>query len=299
MSTFNGESYLQEQLDSLYQQTHSDWSIYSSDDGSSDRTLEILRQNQLSLGSERLSIRNGPARGFSSNFLSLLRAGDIDAQYFAFCDQDDLWNPDKLENALNWLSSVPQNVPALFCSRTRLINESGYPMGFSPLFRRPPSFSNALVQSIAGGNTMVMNVAARNLMARTPQDMSVASHDWWAYLLVTGCGGAVFYESTPQVDYRQHGQNLMGSNTRLRDRIARLIKMFDGTFRDWNSANITALESFEQELTALNRTSLDVFRHARGGSLGCRLAGLRRAGIHRQSMVENLGLTAAILINRV
>lgn len=299
MSTFNGESFLQEQLDSLYQQTHTNWTIHASDDGSSDGTLDVLRQNRQRTGVERLSVRQGPARGFSENFLSLLRADDISAQYFAFCDQDDIWAPRKLEYALKWLSSVPEATPALYCSRTRLVDESSNPIGFSPLFRRPPSFSNALVQSIAGGNTMVMNEAARKLLGRTPPHTTIISHDWWAYLLVTGCGGAVFYESTPQVDYRQHGQNLMGSNTRLRDRLARLNKMFDGTFKAWNSANIEALASFENELTPSSQASLLTFRNARGACLRSRLAGFRRAGVHRQSTLENVGLTAAMLINRV
>nr|WP_275590850.1 glycosyltransferase family 2 protein [Pseudomonas sp. DP-17] len=299
MSTYNGASFLREQLDSLISQTHRDWVIFASDDGSCDATLTILSEYQLKLGQDRLAIFPGPRKGFSANFLSLLKRPELVADYYAYCDQDDVWNTHKLEYALQWLASSSPATPALFCSRTRLVDESGIPIGFSPLFRRPPSFRNALVQSIAGGNTMVMNRAAKELLAKTPPNTIIVSHDWWAYLLVTGCGGTVYYEGTPQVDYRQHGRNLMGSNTRLRDRFARMNKMFNGTFKAWNSANIEALMSLQSELTPSSLSSLIAFRNARGTSFISRIVGLRRAGVHRQSKIEDIALTAAMLINRV
>lgn len=299
LSTYNGEPYLQEQLDSLYQQQHRNWTIHVSDDGSQDRTLEIVRDNQARIGADRLTLRNGPRQGFSANFLSLLRAEEIQAPYFAFCDQDDLWNPEKLSNALTWLTSVPMSVPALYCSRTRLIDSAGQPIGFSPPFQRPPSFANALVQSIAGGNTMVMNQAARNLLALTPPRIPIVSHDWWAYLLVSGCGGRILYEPLPQVDYRQHGSNLMGSNRSLRERLQRLSKMFNGTFRKWTGDNLQALESFENKLTSDSRERLVAFRKARTAHAISRLMGFHRAGIHRQSLLDNIGLATAALLNRI
>ena len=85
----------------------------------------------------------------------------------------------------------------------------------SPLFRRPPSFRNALVQSLAGGNTMVLNRPARDLVALASRRARFVSHDWWAYLLVTGAGGAVHYSAKPLVRYRQHAHNLVGANTSL------------------------------------------------------------------------------------
>lgn len=297
LSTYNGELYLQEQLDSLYRQQHQDWTIHVSDDGSEDRTIEIVRLNQEQIGNDRLTLCSGPKQGFSANILSLLRAKEIQAPYFAFCDQDDLWNPDKLTNAVVWLASVPASVPALYCSRTRLIDDAGKPIGFSPPFQRPPTFANALVQSIAGGNTMVMNQAARNLLASTPGQFKIVSHDWWAYLLISGCGGQIHYEIHPQVDYRQHGNNLMGSNTGLGDRLQRVSKMFDGTFRRWTGANLQALESFENQLTNDSHQRLAAFRKGRNASGVSRLREFHRAGIHRQSLLDNVGLATAALLN--
>ena len=107
------------------------------------------------------------------------------------------------------------SLPLLFCSRTLTITESGTPVGMSPLFRRTPSFRNALVQSLAGGNTMVLNRAARDIVALASRRARFVSHDWWAYLLVTGAGGVVHYSAKPLVRYRQHAQNLVGANTSL------------------------------------------------------------------------------------
>lgn len=299
LSTYNGASFLARQLDSLLAQSHQNWTIYASDDGSSDLTLKILENYRQRLGADRLKIFSGPRLGFAQNFLSLLRRKSIQAPYFAFCDQDDVWHAEKLSNALSRLNAVLDPRPALYCSRTRLIDETGHPIGFSPLFLRSPSFENALVQSIAGGNTMVMNQTARQLLASTSVKASIISHDWWAYLLVSGCGGHVLYESCPQIDYRQHDANLMGSNRHLKHRIQRFFKMFDGTFRLWNSENLHALEPFENLLTTTNRERLNAFRKARSESALNRLAGFRKAGIYRQALLENLVLTVAALFNRI
>ncbi len=91
-------------------------------------------------------------------------------------------------------------------SRTRLIDAAGQPCGFAPRFKKAASFSNALVQSIAGANTMLFNSATKRLLERAgPHD--VVSHDWWTYQLVTGAGGILHYDAEPSLDYRQHQRN--------------------------------------------------------------------------------------------
>lgn len=299
MSTFNGEAFLAEQLDSLIAQTHPHWTIYASDDGSCDATLNILQDYRSRLGEERLVIVQGPHQGFAANFLSLLRRDDLRSRYFAFCDQDDCWNPDHLERGIAWLQSVANDLPALYCSRTRLIDVRGNSIGLSPLFCRPPSFENALVQSIAGGNTMLFNDATRELLRQTPSDEHIISHDWWAYLLVTGCGGVVTYESEPTVGYRQHEKNLVGSNAGVLERATRVRKMFQGTFRSWMDANLHALAHFRNRLTPRNRQTLQLFEEARAAGLARRLQLIRQSGVHRQSLSGTLGLAAAAILQRI
>ncbi|MCY1400449.1 Glycosyl transferase family 2 [compost metagenome] len=299
LSTYNGAAFLAEQLDSLVQQTHKQWTIYASDDGSSDATLDILCSYRDRLGCDRLVILNGPRHGFAANFLSLLRCGQIQAPYFAFCDQDDLWTSERLEVGINWMRAVPTEMPALFCSRTQLIDEHGVPIGYSPLFSKPPCFENALVQSIAGGNTMLLNGAARDLLRQTPDDAHIISHDWWAYILVSGCGGAVAYNKEPTIRYRQHGNNIIGSNSSFQDRLVRIRKMLGGTFRDWNDANLKAISYFRNRLTRENRKTLELFEQSRRAGLPTRLRLIHQSGVHRQTLPGTLGLAAAAVLQRL
>ncbi|MBD9515417.1 glycosyltransferase family 2 protein [Pseudomonas sp. PDM22] len=298
MSTYNGESFLGQQLDSLIAQSHPNWVIFASDDGSSDSTLAILAEYQTRLG-DRLVITTGPGRGFAANFLSLLRNRALTQPYIAFCDQDDLWDPERLRMGLQWVRGVPDEQPALFCSRTRLIDQEGHTIGFSPLFERPPCFENALVQSIAGGNTMLLNRAAQRLLAQTPEQQYIVSHDWWAYLLISGCGGAVEYCATPTVGYRQHPHNLVGSNSSLQERLIRVRKLFTGTFRAWMSANIKALTTFRDRLTPENQRALALFEQSRHTDLSQRLTLIRQSGVHRQTLLGTVGLAAAAIFQRV
>jgi glycosyltransferase involved in cell wall biosynthesis len=108
MCTMQGQHFLAEQLNSIATQTHPRWAIWASDDGSDDHTHAILEYYQSHWGEDRISIHAGPAEGSTANFLSLTCRADIDADYFAYADQDDVWESDKLERAVNWLKTVPE-----------------------------------------------------------------------------------------------------------------------------------------------------------------------------------------------
>ncbi|WP_411959325.1 glycosyltransferase family 2 protein [Pseudomonas sp. s4] len=299
LSTYNGEEFLNEQLDSLAQQTHKNWTIYASDDGSNDSTTRILASYRQRIGEDRLHIFEGPQLGFAANFLSLVRREEIQASYFAFCDQDDIWAPRRLESGITWMNNLPQDRPGLYCSRTSLIDASGAPIGSSPLFTKRPCFKNALVQSIAGGNTMLLNNAARDLLKKTSIDTKIISHDWWAYILITGCGGDVHYSNEPTIYYRQHDRNIIGSNIDIKDRIARFRKLLLGSFREWNNANLSAISSLKSELTQDNLRTLDLFEKSRQANLFNRLYLLQQSGVHRQNILDTLGLVVATILKRL
>lgn len=299
LSTYNGAAYLREQLESLIAQTCQDWVIHASDDGSSDATLAILQEYRQRLGNDRLHVHAGPRQGFAANFLSAIGRAREEADFFAFCDQDDLWEPDKLQRGLAWAMSQQSDRPLLYCSRTRLIDSAGQPIGLSPLFRRAPSFANALVQSIAGGNTMLFNGLTAELLCRTPRHVPIISHDWWAYILVSGCGGKVHYDEHPAINYRQHGNNLIGSNSSVKDRFVRLQRMLKGTFRHWNDVNLEAVSHFREHLTQENQQILELFGSARNAPLYRKLSLISQSGVYRQTLPGNLGLVAASLIQRL
>ncbi|MEI2677140.1 MAG: glycosyltransferase family 2 protein [Burkholderiaceae bacterium] len=299
LCSYQGERHLAEQLDSIAAQTHRGWTLWVSDDRSTDGTLAILEQYRSRWGSDRLSILTGPARGFAANFRSLTCHAEIDADGYAWCDQDDVWEPEKLERALAWLQSVPAGTPALYGSRTLLTDEENRAIGMSPLFTRPPCFQNALVQSIAGGNTMVFNRATRDLLIRANGEGEAVAPDWLAYLLVSSCGGQVRYDPWPSVRYRQHDENLSGSNVSLRGRWQRMRMLLDGQFKGWVDANVTLLERVRSRMPEENLRILDAFVQARREPMPARLLGLRRAGVHRQTAVGTFGLAVAALLNRL
>jgi glycosyltransferase involved in cell wall biosynthesis len=299
MCTFNGAKFLPVQLSSFADQTWRDWRVFASDDGSADETVATLSQYQKTFGSSRLQIRNGPRQGFVANFLSLVCDPSIEADYYAYSDQDDVWESEKLSRAVNWLKSIPHHVPAVFGSRTRLIDEDGRGCGFSPLFRHKPDFRNALVQNIAGGNTMVFNAAAREHLMAGGAAWHLPGHDWWTYLVTTAVGGQVHYDPAPLVRYRVHPQNLMGSNTGLIGHARRLHMVLRGRYRDWIELNITALKPLRNRMTPQNRALFDLFCESRDRAFIGRQMGLLKAGIYRQTPLGNLGLIAAAWLKKM
>ncbi|MEN5226387.1 glycosyltransferase family 2 protein [Pseudomonas asiatica] len=299
MCTYNGANFLTQQLDSFERQTYRNWVLHVSDDASQDGTLEVLKGYVESWGSHRIKIVSGPQAGFVRNFLSLTCRADIDADYFAWSDQDDVWCPSKLQAAVEWLSSVPADQPALYCGRTLLICDGGIHRGLSPNFASPPHFKNALVQSISGGNTMVFNKAARALIMEAGAELTVPSHDWWCYQLITGASGAVRYDPEPRVFYRQHADNVIGSNSDWCARLRRLVMVFQGRFYEWNAQNIRALESMSHRLSKDHRKTLKLFKTARKRSLPVRVYKVLKAGLHRQTLLGNLGLLLATILKKI
>lgn len=299
LCTFEGQRFLSDQLESLRNQTYPDWDLWVSDDGSQDATRGILESFRDRPARNRMSIHNGPAEGFVANFLSLVCHASITADYYAFSDQDDVWEPEKLARAVNWLKTVPHDVPALYCSRTRLVDADDNEIGLSPLFPKSPSFANALTQNVGGGNTMVFNQSARELICQAGEAVDVVAHDWWAYLVVTGCGGQVFYDPVPSIRYRQHENNLIGADSSWSARLVRLGQMFRGRFSQWTDRNIEALQRVRTRLTPENREILDLFSVARKRWLLPRMLGLKYSGVYRQTLFGNLGLALAALFKKV
>lgn len=298
LCTYQGERYLAEQLDSIVNQTYENWVIYASDDGSQDLTLEILRAYQEKFGAERFFVLSGPREGYAKNFISLLKNKEINADYFAFCDQDDVWAADKLFVAISWLERNSPKVPCLYCGRTALVDESGVRIGSSPLFKYPPGFKNALVQSIAGGNTMVFNQSLRAIAGSTP-DSEIVSHDWWLYILATACGGQVNYDSEPYVSYRQHSENIIGANSSMLSSLSRLKKTLDGRLAEWNRCNLKAIESQRENIPRVNLVTLECFERARISSLFKRYYFFRRSGVYRQTIRGNIALFVAMLLKKI
>jgi glycosyltransferase involved in cell wall biosynthesis len=299
LCTYNGARFLPAQLASYETQEFADWRLFASDDGSTDGTLALLDAFQQRHGVGHVSIRRGPRMGFVANFLSLICDPAIEAEYYALSDQDDVWGADKLSRARRFLLNAAGDEPVVYCSRTRLIDEQGTDIGLSTYYRKTPHFRNALAQSLASGNTIVMNERMRLLLMQGGADLKVPSHDWWIYLLITAVGGKLFYDNYPTVAYRMHAGNVIGSNESMAAKILRARLLWQGRYKGWADLNIAALERVENLMTAENRATFDVFRQFRKRSLVPRLRGLVRSGIYRQSRLGDLGLLAAALVGKI
>lgn len=299
MCTYNGGAFLQAQLDSFFRQSHTDWSLHVSDDGSTDGTHELLRCFQKRLGAHRVHLYTGPGIGFVANFLSLTCREGIHGQFFAWSDQDDVWHQNKLQVALEWLRSVPAERPALYCGRTQIVCEAGVHRTFSPKFTFTPHFRNALVQSIAGGNTMVFNLSVKALMIEAGWHVVVPSHDWWCYQLVCGTDGEVRYDPRPWLMYRQHAGNIIGSNTGLYNQWKRCRMLLAGQLCEWSTQNIRALETMQHRFDPKHRRTLALFKASRQQRLPWRLLNFFRARLYRQTLMGNIGLFAAALLRKI
>jgi glycosyltransferase involved in cell wall biosynthesis len=299
LATHNGAPHLANQLESIATQRHDDWTLHVSDDGSTDATAEIVADFAHRHDGARVHLGDGPCRGFVANYLSLACRADLEGDYFAFCDQDDVWEPNHLSRAVDWLADVDAGVPALHCSRTRLIDAQGRLLGLSAPCPRPPSFANALVQSLAGANTMVFNRAALELLRRAGPDVAAASHDWWLYLLVTGAEGRVRYDPEPTVCYRQHGGNAQGSNRGFVARVRRCAELLGGRMRSWNAAHGAALDALGPVLAPEHRARLARYRALQGLYGPAAVRALRAAGVYRQKGIDDVALMLAAALGRL
>jgi hypothetical protein len=146
---------------------------------------------------------------------------------------------------------------------------------------------------------MLLNEASRKLLARTKRAETVVSHDWWAYILISALDGAVRYTDAPLVNYRQHGNNLVGSNSSFYDRLTRIRKIFLGTFRDWNERNLRELGTFHHLLPIQNKRTLELFIQSRQASPIKRLKLLWQSGVYRQTRFGAIGLLIAAIFKRM
>ena len=296
LCTLNGARFLASQLASFEAQDFTGWRLFVSDDGSKDDTLALLTAFQKKHGHHKVSIRRGPAQGFVRNFLSLICDPTLDSDYYALSDQDDIWDAHKLSCARSFLMNAPADVPSLYGSRTRLLDDEGIEFGLSTLFRKPPHFRNALVQNVAGGNTMVFNEKTRRLLMKARPDVDVPAHDWWIYLAVAAVGGRIFYDPFPTVAYRIHANNLIGSNRSLKNRVRLFWK---GRFKTFNDLSIRALERVQDLIPEENRQTFELFRRSRNLGLLPRIYGLLRSRIDRQNLPGNIGLFFAMLFRKI
>lgn len=295
LSTFNGEKFLGALMDSLIHQDYPNVEILVRDDGSEDDTLSILSQYT---SFDNVSIFRGRRLGVPESYFELLRMSSASADYLAFCDQDDVWEKDKISRAVDFLEQLPQAVPSLYCSRVLLVDEELNVIGRSQIPKRGPSFENAIVQNIATGCTIVINKASRQLLLQGVPKRAVM-HDWWMYLVISAFG-KVIYDPEPRILYRQHSSNVIGSKSSAMTRWIRRIQRF---LKSGRLHLVTEQANEFRRIYGLllpeeKKAILDRFIDSQKSFTG-RLRYSFLGEVHRQTIIDNTILRLLIILNRI
>ena len=212
MSTYNGEKFIREQIESILNQDvckEMTLQLLVRDDGSSDATHEILNEYQAA---GQLTWYTGENLRPAKSFWHLVQ-NTPDADYYAFADQDDVWFSDKLSRAVHALREKSEEIqPALYCSAVTVTDQQLNPTGtMCGVYPAKHDFAYSLLYSIAPGCTFVFNHAARKeLMQYNINEKTVIIHDWLAYKIIA-MKGRIVYDENPTMSYRQHGNNVIGS----------------------------------------------------------------------------------------
>lgn len=203
LSSYNGEKYIKEQINSIINQKHCNIHILIRDDGSKDSTCKILQE----YNSDRISVIKGNNIGAVQSFLKLIENAP-EFEYYAFSDQDDVWDQDKLERALELLK-LYDNIPALYSSNTRLVDKN---LNLIEIENDNPELTlgSAIIKNYVTGCTVVFN---KKLMDKLKlyEPHNIPFHDWWVNLVVLSVGGKSIYDNVPHISYRQHEDNVVGA----------------------------------------------------------------------------------------
>ena len=289
------------QLDSIAAQTYVNWHLHVSDDGSIDQTLSILEEFAFRCV-QPITVIKGPQKGPTLNFFHLINAVvDYDERdLFAYCDQDDVWLPEKIATAVRTLAQMPSNrTPNLYCGRTQTTDATLKPIGLTPIPTRPLSFGNALTQNVAGGNTMVFNTTLLQRLRHVNPEHSVW-HDWSTYLVATACGGEVFYDKTPYILYRQHLSNVIGAEGGWAARLKRLVPNLKGKYRQWGDLTEQSLIDIQPFMADEAGPQFEAFLQVRHAATGMeRIRAIYAARITRQSYLGQGAFLLAAWMNLV
>lgn len=240
LSTYNGEKYLAQQLDSLLSQQLLPDKILIRDDGSSDDTLKILEEYKQK--DARIEYYCGENKGVARSFWELISSCE-DADYYALCDQDDVWFPDKLQVAVDMLDKEDGQIPLLYCSKYTLTDAELHPLdsNVSSLYNFS-DFPHALIYHTAPGCTFVFNHAARQkIMKYDVEKEYIVIHDAIIHKVVT-LFGKMILDNTSHMFYRQHGDNQIGMNANVfKTFFGRVDRFLNGSIRNYRSMTARSL----------------------------------------------------------
>lgn len=217
LASYNGESYIRQMIDSVLKQDHPNIRLILSDDSSTDKTPEILEEYATRYPNTVTHYRSGMRFGNAQkHFMHLLNAFH-DAPYIMFCDQDDIWHPDKVSKTLSLMGQTETDpaVPVMVHTDLRVVDQDLQTIAtsfctHSGLDGNRLALNQLLVQNVVTGCTMMMNRSLAELSCRVEKADSLLMHDWWIAIVASAFGKTAFLNEAT-IDYRQHGKNAVGA----------------------------------------------------------------------------------------
>lgn len=209
MSTYNGEKYIVEQIESILNQKNCSVKLFVRDDGSKDATIEILKKyRKQGLLDYEVGENKKPAKSFLN---ALKDTGDAD--YYAFADQDDIWDLDKLSSAIKMLEEKEnQNIPLLYCSNLRVVDENQNILKEKLLPKKiVKDYKQLIIRSPhIFGCTEVFNKSLCEIIKQREVPENFIMHDLWIAIIASSYG-EIMYDNEAHLNYRQHGGNHTGA----------------------------------------------------------------------------------------
>lgn len=247
LATFNGEKYLESQIDSILKQTYTNWQLIIHDDGSNDNTTSIIKNYKIKYPEKIKFIDdNIKTGGPKQNFFYLLNF--IESDYIMFCDQDDFWMKDKISSSLQLIKEKEnekenENIPILIHTDLAIADKnlniiyksmSGYKKFKSPQCLLDTIFSNSVT-----GCTILCNRKLINQLS-TPKEAVI--HDWWLAIETYRNNGKIYYLNQPTILYRQHEKNNVGAIESISPYI--FLRKINALFSNYKQFRIVSKKSF-------------------------------------------------------
>lgn len=284
ISTYNGEKYLEPQLDSiLSQKGNFKLDLYIRDDGSKDRTTHIIKEYQKHY--PNISLNEAKNVGCNASFFELLK-NTSGYDYYAFSDQDDVWLNDKLASAITMLKKEPDDRPLLYASCSQLVDNNMKELGLTQQKTCDITLYNTIIQNILPGHTQVMNEKMRKAIIKSDIDASkIYYYDSWI-TNVAAVEGKIIFDNKPHTFYRQHANNEIGyGDSKLgwyKERIRRIKKNQTKTY----SRQIDYfIEKYQSAFTPTQKSELRKYQESKQNLLE-RLRYIAKTKLYRQRPFE-------------
>jgi rhamnosyltransferase len=295
MSTYNGQDHLSEQIDSiLKQETSCDVDILIRDDGSTDGTRLLLEKYNNDYDNIELKLEDNI--GCNASFFKLLEYA-ADHDYYAFCDQDDVWLPDKLQIAYDALSKEDNEKPLMYASSSYLVRNDMKIFGETRKQRRPMTMLNTIIQNICPGHTQVMNQKMLELLKIKIDTNRIYVYDAWA-TNVANLKGKLLFDNTSHTLYRQYEGNQLGSGAgKFGQLIASVKRGKNGDGYKYRMQVEYFKEVYEKELKEKGfYDDIEYFVNAK--TLGKKMLIPFKSGLYRQRKIETMAFYIAVLVGK-